>query len=75
VHQYSSLLGLALALVHAAVLLGDGYLNYAPAQLLLPFASTPNRPRWGGLGQLACNCQLLRPPLAWPARLALGARA
>lgn len=52
-HQFSSLLGLALALFHAAVLLGDGYLNYAAAQLLLPFASTPYRPLWVGLGQLA----------------------
>jgi hypothetical protein len=68
VHQYCSLLGLALALVHAAVLLGDGYLNYAAAQLLLPFASTPYRPLWvGPIGLLLADpgaTQLLRPALA-----------
>jgi predicted ferric reductase len=74
VHQYSSLLGLALALVHAAVLLGDGYLNYAAAQLLLPFASAPYRPLWVGLGQLAFYA-LIPVTLSFYARRWLGPRA
>jgi hypothetical protein len=45
--------GLALTLLHAAVLLGDEYLNYTATQLLLPFGSTPYRPLWVGLGQAA----------------------
>ena len=67
-------MGLALALVHAAVLLGDGYLNYAAAQLLLPFASTPYRPLWVGLGQLAFYA-LIPVTLSFYVRRWLGPRA
>lgn len=52
-HQYTSLLGLALALFHAAILLGDGYLDYSIGQILVPFVNAPYRPLWVGLGQLA----------------------
>ena len=74
VHQSSSLLGLTLALVHAAVLLGDGYLNYTAVQLLLPFASTPYRPFWVGLGQLAFYV-LIPVTVSFYARRWLGPRA
>lgn len=52
-HQSASLLGLALALFHGLILLGDGYLSYTPRQILVPFASTPYRWFWVGLGQVA----------------------
>jgi predicted ferric reductase len=52
-HQYTSLLGVAFVLFHALVLLGDRYIGYTPAQLLLPFNSAGFRPLWVGLGQVA----------------------
>lgn len=73
-HQYSSLLGLALALFHAAILLGDSYLNYAAAQLLLPFGSEPYRPLWVGLGQLAFYA-LIPVTISFYVRRWLGPRA
>lgn len=53
VHQHTSLLGLAFALFHALVLLGDHYMNYSLAQLLVPFASAGYKPLEVGLGQVA----------------------
>jgi DMSO/TMAO reductase YedYZ heme-binding membrane subunit len=52
-HEYASLLGLAFAAIHALSLLGDHYIGYSLAQLLVPFASTAYRPLEVGLGQLA----------------------
>jgi predicted ferric reductase len=52
-HQFASLLGLTLSIFHALILLGDRYTNYTLAQLLIPFASSPYRPFWVGLGQSA----------------------
>jgi predicted ferric reductase len=52
-HQHASLLGLALAVFHALILLGDRYIQATPAQLLIPFAYTGYAPLWVGLGQLA----------------------
>jgi predicted ferric reductase len=52
-HQHTSLLGLAFALFHALVLLGDRYLAVPAWSLAVPFA-LPATVRWaGGLGQLA----------------------
>jgi predicted ferric reductase len=51
-HEYFSLLGLGFALFHALILLGDKYTNYNPFQILVPFASTPYRQFWVGLGQI-----------------------
>jgi predicted ferric reductase len=51
-HQYASSLGLLIGTFHAAILLGDRYAGYTPAQLLIPFDSTPYRPLWVGLGQV-----------------------
>ncbi len=39
VHRFLSVLALAFAFFHVYVLLGDGYLNYNPWQLTLPFLS------------------------------------
>lgn len=51
-HQHSSLLGLAFALFHALILLGDGYIAYTPLQVLIPFAGDSYRPLWVGVGQI-----------------------
>ena len=52
IHEYTSLLGLAFALFHGVVLLGDHYINYNLAQILVPFASRNYLPFWVGLGQV-----------------------
>ena len=51
-HQFASLLGLAFALFHALILMGDKYINYDLAQVLAPFNSTGYKPVWVGLGQI-----------------------
>ncbi|HET9492639.1 MAG TPA: hypothetical protein VFR15_00240 [Chloroflexia bacterium] len=52
-HQLTGLLGLGFAALHAVVLLGDRYIGYSLADLLVPFGSTGYRPLWVGLGQIA----------------------
>ncbi|HEX6605657.1 MAG TPA: hypothetical protein VF276_01970 [Chloroflexia bacterium] len=52
-HRFTALLGLGFAAMHALVLLGDPYMNYTLAQLLVPFMSTEYRQAWVGFGQLA----------------------
>jgi predicted ferric reductase len=52
-HRFTALLGLGFAAMHALVLLGDQYINYSVAQLLVPFMSTNYRQAWVGFGQLA----------------------
>ncbi len=51
-HQYCSVLGLAFALFHALILMGDAYIAYTLAQILTPFASVDYKPLWVGLGQI-----------------------
>jgi predicted ferric reductase len=51
-HQFASLIGLAFALFHALILIGDRYINYDLAQVLVPFNSTGYKPVWVGLGQI-----------------------
>jgi predicted ferric reductase len=51
-HQFASLMGLAFALFHALILMGDKYINYNLAQVLVPFNSTGYKPVWVGLGQI-----------------------
>lgn len=52
-HQHASLLGLAFALFHALILLGDQYIKATPAQILVPFTYSGYEPVWVGLGQLS----------------------
>jgi predicted ferric reductase len=52
-HQFTSLLGLAFALFHAIVLLGDQFIKYTPLQLLVPFGSVNYQQFWVGFGQLS----------------------
>ena len=51
-HQFASLMGLAFALFHALILMGDKYINYDLAQVLVPFNSAGYKPVWVGLGQI-----------------------
>ena len=53
IHEYVSLLGLALALFHALILLGDRYVNFSVVQIFMPFSTLEYRPTWTGIGQLA----------------------
>ncbi len=50
-HQDLSSIGLALALVHAAVLMIDRSVPYSPSEVIVPF-SGPYRPLWVGVGQI-----------------------
>lgn len=52
IHEYVSLLGLAFSIFHALILLGDHYINFTLAQVVMPFAATSYRPLLVGLGQL-----------------------
>jgi predicted ferric reductase len=52
IHEYVSLLGLAFALFHALILLGDRYSNFTIAQIFLPFSTVNYRPVWVGIGQI-----------------------
>jgi predicted ferric reductase len=51
-HEHFSLLGLGFAMFHALVLLGDRYIGYTLAQVLLPFSGSSYRPFWVGIGQV-----------------------
>ena len=53
IHEYVSLLGLAFALFHALILLGDRYINFTVEQVFMPFSTVNYRPTWTGIGQLA----------------------
>jgi len=52
IHEYVSLLGLAFAMFHALIILGDKYINFTLAQLLTPFSTLEYKPFWVGLGQV-----------------------
>jgi predicted ferric reductase len=52
-HEYATLLGLAFALFHALILMGDQYIHFNLMTVLVPFTSADYRPVWVGLGQLA----------------------
>jgi DMSO/TMAO reductase YedYZ heme-binding membrane subunit len=51
-HQDLASVGLALALVHAAVLMIDRSVPYTPLQVVVPFIG-PYEPLWVGMGQIA----------------------
>lgn len=52
IHEYVSLLGLAFAIFHAIVILGDHYIKFTLLQLLVPFSTVGYRPFWVGVGQV-----------------------
>lgn len=51
-HQHTSLLGVAFALFHGLILLGDRYLNPSLWQVVFPFGMLDYHPFWVGLGQV-----------------------
>lgn len=57
-HQDLAGIGVALALVHGAVLMLDRTMPYSPVEVLVPFAG-PYRPLWVGIGQVALGLSLL----------------
>lgn len=57
-HEHASLLGLAFGIIHALVLLGDQYIGYSLAQILVPFAGS-YMPLWVGIGQIAIYLMIL----------------
>lgn len=59
IHEYVSLLGLAFALFHALILLGDHYIQFTVAQIFLPFSTLDYRPTWVGIGQVGFYVWLL----------------
>lgn len=52
IHEYVSLLGLAFAIFHALILMGDHYINFKLAEILIPFGTANYHPIWVGLGQI-----------------------
>jgi predicted ferric reductase len=58
-HQHTGLLGLAFALFHGLILLGDHYMGYTLVQILVPFTGTNYRPQWVGLGQVGLYLMML----------------
>ena len=52
IHEYVSLLGLAFAMFHALIILGDKYINFTLVQILVPFSTVDYKPFWVGLGQI-----------------------
>jgi sulfoxide reductase heme-binding subunit YedZ len=57
-HRDLASIGLALALVHAAVLMIDRSVPYSPAEIIVPF-SGPYRPIWVGAGQLTLGISIV----------------
>jgi predicted ferric reductase len=51
-HEYVSLLGIGMSLLHVVSLLGERYITYTWQELFIPFASAVYRPFWVGLGQV-----------------------
>ena len=52
IHEYVSLLGLGFSIFHALILLGDHYIKFNLAQVVVPFAASSYRPLMVGFGQL-----------------------
>ncbi len=59
IHQFGSLLAVAFTSFHALILLGDEYIGYTVAQILIPFAAAGYEPVATGLGQVAFYLTLL----------------
>jgi predicted ferric reductase len=52
-HEYTSILGLAFGIFHGFILLGDHFIGFSLAQILLPFTTASYKPFLVGLGQTA----------------------
>ncbi len=51
-HEYTSLLAVAFTVFHVVILLGNRYVPYSVAQVLIPFSNDAYRPLAIGLGQV-----------------------
>jgi hypothetical protein len=58
IHQYTSLLGLAFAVYHGLVLMGDHFVDFSLPRLIVPF-SIAYETLWVGLGQVCFYIWLL----------------
>ncbi len=58
-HQFTSIIGLSFGLFHGLILMGDHYINFSLAQVLLPFATTGYKPVAVGLGQIGFYTMLI----------------
>lgn len=52
-HQFVSLTGIALGLLHGLLLMGDKYIQFNLAQVLVPFSTANYKPEWVGIGQIS----------------------
>ena len=59
IHEYVSLLGLGFAIFHALILLGDHFIKFTVAQILVPFTAVAYKPFLTGLGQAGFYVWLL----------------
>ena len=59
IHEYVSLLGLVFSIFHALVLMGDHYIKFTLAQILVPFSSVGYKPLLVGFGQVGFYIWLL----------------
>ncbi len=57
-HQFISLLAIGFAVLHVVVLLGDQYLPFSIAALVIPFIA-PYRPIWVGIGIIGFDLTVL----------------
>ncbi len=57
-HEFLSLLAIGFTVLHVVVLLGDRYLPFSVAQVLIPFVA-PYRPLWVGIGVIGLYLTLL----------------
>jgi len=73
-HEFTGLLGMALALAHALLLLGDRFIGFSPQAIFLPFVGQRYRPLPVALGQVALYVAAVA-SLTFYARRWLGARA
>lgn len=71
-HEFTALLALGLTAVHILALLGDRYIGFTVAQLLVPFVAS-YRPFWTGIGVLSLYL-LIVTTASWYVRGAIGYR-
>jgi predicted ferric reductase len=51
-HQFVSISGISLGLIHGLLLMGDRYIHFNLGQVLIPFTTTNYKPEWVGIGQI-----------------------
>ena len=58
-HQHASLLGLAFALIHVLILLGDRTLAFTLSQVIIPLAGESYTPIWFSVGQFSLYAMII----------------